>query len=72
MATHPFEYTRPELTEEDKKQAQQAAQSLLRKYGYTNFPKMLAALCLENVRLVKEVNEHREARGIALLETFEV
>ncbi len=33
---------------------------------------MLAALCLENVRLVKEINEHRAARGIEPLKTFKV
>lgn len=41
-------------------------------YGYNNLPKMLAALCVENVRLTKEVNEHRAARGIDPLETYEV
>jgi len=65
-------YTRPELTDQDRKQAETEAKKLLRKYGYSNFPKMLAALCIENVRLVKEINEHRAALGIDPLETFEV
>lgn len=65
-------YTRPELTEEDRKQAEAAAKKLIRKYGYNNLPKMLAALCIENVRLTKEVNEHRAARGVDPLETYEV
>ena len=65
-------YQRPELTADDKRQAEADAATLVRKYGYTNFPKMLAALCLENVRLVKEINDHRAARGIEPLKTFKV
>lgn len=64
-------YTRPELTVEDKAKAEADALKLVKKYGFANLPKMLAALCVENVRLVKEVNEHRAARGIDPLETFE-
>jgi hypothetical protein len=67
-----MEYTRPELTDEDKKQAEADAQKLVRKYGFANLPKMLAALCVENVRLIKEINDHRAARGISPLKTFEV
>lgn len=66
------EYKRPELTEEDKRKAEADAMTLIRKYGMGNLPKMLAALAVENVRLVKEIQEHRAARGIAPLETFEV
>jgi hypothetical protein len=65
-------YQRPELTEVDKKQAAADAQKLIKKYGFNNIPKMLAALCVENIRLTKEVNEHRAAREIAPLEVFEV
>lgn len=65
-------YTRPELTEADKREAEKTATSLLRKYGFGNFPKIVAALCLENVRLTREINEHRAARGIDPLETYEV
>jgi hypothetical protein len=67
-----MQYTRPELTEADKKQAELDAMKLIRKWGYSNLPKMLAALCLENVRLVKEINEHRAARGIDPLPTYEI
>lgn len=70
--SQPETYTRPELTDEDKKQAEADAKNLLKKYGYTNFPKMLAALCIENVRLIKEINEHRATLGIEPLPTFEV
>lgn len=65
-------YTRPELTDDDRKKAEADAQALIKKYGFANLPKMLAALCIENVRLVKEIQEHRAARGIAPLEVFEV
>ena len=66
------DYTRPELEEKEIIQARMDAQKLIRKYGMNNLPKMLSALVLENARLVKEINEHRAARGIAPLETFEV
>jgi phosphopantetheine adenylyltransferase len=65
-------YNRPELTDDDKKKAEADAMRLVKKYGFNNLPKMLAALCIENVRLTKEINEHRAARGIDPLETFEV
>jgi len=67
-----MDYIRPELEERDIIQARMDAQKLIRKYGIKNMSKMLVALVIENVRLVKEVNEHRAARGIAPLETFEV
>lgn len=66
------DYTRPELEEKEIIQARMDAQKLIRKYGMNKLPVMLSALVLENVRLVKECNEHRAARGIAPLETFEV
>lgn len=65
-------YKCPELTEEEKKKAEADALKLIKKYGFGNLPKMLAALCVENVKLTKEINEHRAARAIAPLETFEV
>lgn len=65
-------YTRPELEEKEIIQARMDAQKLMRKYGMNRWAAMLSALVLENVRLVKEINEHRAARGIAPLETFEV
>lgn len=65
-------YQSPELTDEDRKKAEADARALIKKYGFNNLPKMLAALCVENVRLVKEIQEHRAARGIAPLEVFEV
>lgn len=68
----PAEYVRPELTDEDRKQAEQYASKVFRRYGISKVTVMIAALCLENIRLLKEVNEHRAARGIDPLPTFEV
>lgn len=65
-------YIRPELSEEDKATAERDCKKLIQKYGYNNLPKILAALAVENIRLVKEINEHRAARGIEPLPTFEV
>lgn len=67
-----IDYTRPELSDEQKKQAMKDAQTLIRNYGMSKVPLMVAALCMENARLVKEVNDHRAARGIDPLPTFEV
>jgi hypothetical protein len=66
------DYTRPELTDEDRRKAEADAMDLIKKYGFSNLPKMLAALCVENVRLVKEIQEHRAARGIEPMKVFEV
>lgn len=65
-------YQRPELADEDKAKAERDAKDLVKKHGFNNLPKMLALLCIENVRLVKEIQEHRAARGIDPLPTHEV
>jgi len=65
------DYTRPELTKDDMNKVSEGAKKLIRKYGVNNFGKIIAMLCAENVRLTKEVNEHRAARDIAPLEAFE-
>lgn len=67
-----MDYTRPELTKDEMKAAQNDAGKLFRRYGLRNVGNMLLMLCIENMRLTKEVNEHGAARGIAPLETFEV
>lgn len=65
-------YQRPELTEADKQAAAEDVKKLMRKYGMGNVPKIIGALALENIRLVKEVNEHRATLGIEILPIFEV
>jgi hypothetical protein len=67
-----MQYTRPELTEEEKAKSKSEAQALFRKYGIQGIVLAVAGLCFENRRLVKEINEHRAARGIDPLQTFEV
>jgi hypothetical protein len=67
-----MQYTRPELTAEDRTKAGDYARATFRKYGMGKVIIMVAELCLENIRLVKEINEHRAARGIDPLPTFEV
>ena len=68
----PTEYTRPEKTDDMKYQAEQDAKKLIQKYGFGNFPRILALLVLENVMLTREVNDHRAARGIEQLQVYEV
>lgn len=67
-----MDYTRPVTTETDVIQARMDAQKLIRKYGMGKAQIIIQLLCLENVRLTREINEHRAARGIAPLDTFEV
>jgi len=64
-------YVRPEPTEKEKAQAKKDAEKLIRKYG-AQFGKMLALLCLENVMLVREIQEHRAARGFEPMEVHKV
>lgn len=64
-------YQRPELEEKDLIQARMDVAKLVRKY-YRSRDQIIELLAIENVRLVKEVNEHRAARGIEPLPTFEV
>jgi len=70
--TQTIPYTRPELTAEDHAQAEAYAAQQFRKYGLMKMTVLIAALVLENMCLVKEINEHRAARGIDPLPVFEV
>lgn len=65
-------YTRPELTKEEHAAANKDAQAVFRKHGINGVGIALIMLCMENRRLVKEINEHRAARGIDPLPTFEI
>lgn len=67
-----MDYQRPELEEKDLIQARMDAAKLIRKYGMNKLKDMLQALIVENVRLTKEINDHRAARKIELLKTYEV
>lgn len=71
MTAVPAVYPRPTVTQEQVQTAIAAAQ----KHRHEPTSKMvnvIAALILENMRLVAEVNDHRAARGFVLLETHEV
>jgi len=65
-------YPRPEFTEGDRKKAEAYATAAIKKYGLKNFCKLLALIALENIRLTRECNEHRTARGFEPLELHEV
>ena len=67
-----MDYTRPELTPEEKHQCNIDAKELIRKYGMGKVFVIIDALVIENVRLTKEINEHRAARGIDPLKTYKV
>lgn len=67
-----IEYIRPNITTKMRYDAEKAARTLLTKYGYGNVSKIISELAIENARMVAEINEHRTARGIDPLPTFEV
>ena len=56
-------YTRPELTQDEANRAQEYAQGMLRKYGIAKAVTVIAVMAMENMKLVKEIQEHRAALG---------
>ena len=66
-----MDYTRPTLTKEEEQKAEQAAKGLMRKFGIQGVLIGLAQLCRENMILLKEINEHRAARGIEPIKVIE-
>ena len=70
--TTPTPYPRPELTEADNTQVAESVRMLIRRYGHDKTFLIIGALAAENVRLAKECNEHRAARGFEPLPTFKV
>jgi hypothetical protein len=65
-------FPRPEPTDMDKVQAHAEADALLKKFGMGHLRDMLAYLVLENVMLVRHVNELRVKLNIEPLKTFDV
>ena len=64
-------YHAPVLTLEERNKAQAYAKKMIDKYPHRQRT-FIAVLCIENMRLVKEINEHRAARGIDPLPVHEV
>lgn len=64
-------YARPELDEGEVIQAHMYAAKLIRKHGLNKMPVLVDLVILENTRLVKEIQEHRAARGLEPLPTVE-
>lgn len=67
-----MDYKRPELTIDEIDAAEKKAKSIFRQYGLNGLVKALADLVVENMRLLKEINEHRQARGIDPLPVHKV
>lgn len=65
-------YPRPELEEGELIQARMDAAKLIRKYGMNKALEIITLLAIENVRLTKEINQHRAVRDIEPLETYKV
>ena len=64
-------YVRAPASKEDKAQAKDYAEKLIRKNGIGLLGTMFAKLVLENILLTKEINVHRAARGITAMEVIE-
>jgi hypothetical protein len=64
-----LDYRRPEMGKEDGERANQMTTLLLRKSS-KELRLGIALLILENMQLVKEVNEHRQELGFKALRTF--
>jgi hypothetical protein len=69
--TAPQPYTRPELDEGEVIKAHMYAAKLIRNHGMKAMPALVDMVILENTRLVKEIQEHRAARGLEPLPTVE-
>ncbi len=68
----PAEYQRPELTAGDQMKARLLAVRLVAANKSTRDLRLvMVALVCENAQLTREVNEHRSARGLVPLATFE-
>jgi hypothetical protein len=67
-----MDYTRPELTAEEKHKAKELAQQTIRKFGFSGMLVAVTGLLIENMKLTKEIQDHRAARGISPLEVYKV
>lgn len=67
----PITYTRPELTREHQADAGKLAVQLTANKSTMQLRAAVAMVLLENQRLLLEANEHRAARGLDPLPTFE-
>lgn len=67
----PPSYPRPEVTTEEKEKIAKAARKLAAIKDDRLRLAYVIAVCLENARLVREVNEHRQARGFEPLPVYD-
>ena len=63
---------RQELTDEQKEEAKRDGLKLTNNKSYPQLRAICIALCMENMRLVLEVNAARAAAGLAPLPVFTV
>ncbi len=57
------EYDRPPVTQAEQREAMQLAVKHTHGLGTADIRRAIAVLVLENMRLARECNEHRAARG---------
>ena len=64
-------YNRPDLTDQQKQQLALTAHQINMMHDLRKRLAYLIAMVVENARLTAEVNEHRAARGIDPLPTYD-
>ena len=67
MTVEPQTYQRQELTTEEKERLSKYISKFVFHKSRREIIFAMAALCAENAKLTKEVNDHRAARGFELL-----
>lgn len=70
-APAPTEYKRPEIDEATQEAIARAVNRQINGKPFREVRKAFMAVCIENARLLAEVNEHRAARGLAPLPVYE-
>jgi phosphopantetheine adenylyltransferase len=64
-------FERPTLTEDEKSRIQKKIVVLANQLGRPKIIAVMLALAIENMRLAKEVNIHRQERGFEPLPTID-
>ncbi len=67
----PEKYERPEVTEDEKEKLTRHARRMAAVKDDRLRLAYFVAICVENARLVREVNEHRAARGYEPLPVYD-
>lgn len=65
-------FSRPELTKEEEAKVWRIANAVFGSRGVINKRTLFASLAIENIRMIREINIHREKLGYELLPNYEI